>query len=165
MTSVPAKPSEKGLKKLIRSDDETPVLVIDQHRKRLKTHVGHGWFKQGVREEIDVTEQWESTKFLGALSDSGETRFFRCESDFNSEVAIHFLRSLQQEFGEELIVVLDNAPYFTSKKVQKFAADNGIELCYLPRYSPQMNPIEECWRQLNQKIKNRVFETIDDMSR
>lgn len=80
-------------------------------------------------------------------------------------MTIHFLRSLQEEFGEDLIVVLDNAPYFASKKVKKFAEGAGIDLSYLLRYSPQMNPIEECWRQLNQQVKNRLFDDIDHLNR
>ena len=62
-------------------------------------------------------------------------------------MTIQFFRALQEEFGEELILVLDNAPYFASNKVQQFAEDAGIERCFLPRYSPQMNPLEECWRK------------------
>ena len=114
---------------------------------------------------MKVSEQWEATKLLGALSEHGEMKFFRCESNFNSEVTIHFLRALQKDVGEDLIVVLDNAPYFASKNVKKFADDAGIELCYLPRYSPQMNPVEECWRQLNLRLKNRLFEDLAQFNR
>ncbi|MFB6354753.1 MAG: transposase [Halobacteriales archaeon] len=51
--------------------------------------------------------------------------------------------------------MLDNAPYFVSKKVKECAEGAGIDRCYLPRYSPQRNPVEECWRQLNQQLENR----------
>lgn len=159
------KRSEQGSKKLARRSDDPTVLVIDQSRRRLKTQLGHGWFKRGERAIVEVSEQWEATKLLGALSEDCETIFYRCESNFNSEVTIHFLRSLQEEFGENLIVVLDNAPYFASKKVKEFAEDAGIDLCYLPRYSPQMNPVEECWRQLNMRLKNRLFDDIDHLNR
>lgn len=157
--------SKKGLKKLTRRSDDATVVVIDQTRRRLRTYLGHGWFKTGERASVDVSEQWDATKLLGALTEHGETRFFRTESNFNSEVTVHFLKALQNDFGENLIVVLDNAPYFSSKKVRKFAEDAGIELCYLPRYSPQLNPVEECWRQLNLFIKNRLFDDLNDMNR
>ena len=157
--------SKKGLKKLNRRSDDATVVVIDQTRRRLKTHLGHGWFKRGERAIVKVSEQWDATKLLGALSEDGETKFYRCESNFNSEVTIHFLRALQEDFDDDLIVVLDNAPYFASKKVKKFSEDAGIELCYLPRYSPQLNPVEECWRQLNLHLKNRLFEDLDQFNR
>lgn len=139
--------------------------MIDQSRRRLKTRLGHGWFKPGKRAIVEVSEQWEATKLLGVLSEDGETRFYRCETNFNTQVTIHFLRPLQEEFGEDMIVVLDNAPYFASMKVKNFAQGAGIDLWYIPRYSPQLNPVEECWRQLNQQLTNQLFEDIDHLNR
>lgn len=157
-------PSKKGLKKLSRRNDDATVVVIDQTRRRLKTNLGRGWFKRGTRANVEIAEKWEATNLLGALSENGNTQFYQSESNVNSEVTIHFLKALQEEFGEELILVLDNAPYFASKKVQKFAASTGIERCYLPRYSPQMNPVEECWRQLALTLNNRLFEDLEQMN-
>jgi hypothetical protein len=59
--------------------------------------------------------------------------------------------------------VLDNASYFTANAVQEFVEDIPIELCYLPRGSALVNPAEECWRQLDQELGNRLFETLDDL--
>ena len=112
----PEKPSKKGLKKLIHRSDDARVVVIDQTRRRLKTTLGRGWFKRGSSAIVKVAEEWEATNLLGALCENGETRFFQSENNFNSEVTIHFLKALQEEFGKKLILVLDNAPYFASKK-------------------------------------------------
>ena len=71
--------------------------------------------------------------------------------------------ALQTEFGEKICVVLDNASYFTANAVQEFVEDTPIELCYLPRGSPELNPVEECWRQLNQALGNRLFDTLDEL--
>jgi transposase len=73
------------------------------------------------------------------------------------------LDALQTEFGEKICVVLDNASYFTANEVQKYVDDTPIELCYLPRGSPELNPAEECWRQLDQALGNRLFETLDEL--
>jgi transposase len=58
---------------------------------------------------------------------------------------------------------LDNASYFTANAVQEFVEDTPIELCYLPRGSPELNPAEECWKKLNQELGNRLFETLDEL--
>ena len=47
--------------------------------------------------------------------------------------------------------------------MQEFVEDTPIELCYLSRGPPELNPAEECWRQLNQELGNRLFETLDDL--
>jgi len=68
--------------------------VVDQSRRRLKTRLGHGLLKRGERVIVEVSEQWEARKLLAALSQDGVTVFYRCEGDFNSQVTIHFPRSL-----------------------------------------------------------------------
>ena len=79
-------------------------------------------------------------------------------------MTIYFLRALQKEFGESLIVVLDYPPYCVSKKVRKFAAEAGIDICYLRRYSPQMNLVEECWRQLEHRLDNLLFDNFEQLN-
>jgi len=152
-----------GSKKLSKGSDDYTVVVVDQTRKGVKTALGYGWFKQGERPTIDVSGGWQTAKLLGAVTETGESRYFRCSSNFTSEVTIHLLQALQREFGEKLVVVLDNAPYFASKAVTEFVENSPIELCYLPRYSPHLNPVEECWRQLTSVLKNRLFEDLDDL--
>ena len=100
---------------------------------------------------------------MGAVSDSGETFFLLCEENFNSDTTIRLLDALQTEFGENICVVLDNASYFTANAVHEFVEDTPIELCYLPRGSPELNPAEECWHQLNQALGNRLFDTLDEL--
>ena len=89
--------------------------------------------------------------------------FLPCEEDFNSDTTIRLLDALQTEFGENICVVLDNASYFTANAVHEFVEDTPIELCYLPRGSPELNPAEECWHQLNQALGNRLFDTLDEL--
>ena len=123
----------------------------------------YAWFPARERPSPAVTGAWESIKLLGAVSDSGETFFLPCEENFNSDTTIRLLDALQTEFGEKLCVVLDNASYFTAKAVHEFVEETPIELCYLPRGSPELNPAEECWHQLNQALGNRLFDTLDDL--
>ena len=43
-------------------------------------------------------------------------------------------------------LVLDNARYQRAKLVQQFAAQLGMELLFLPSYSPNLNLIERLWK-------------------
>ena len=44
----------------------------------------------------------------------GETTVLECGGSFTGTVTIHFLEHLQTEFGEKLVVLLDQATYFTA---------------------------------------------------
>ncbi|NEQ29305.1 MAG: hypothetical protein F6K28_62340 [Microcoleus sp. SIO2G3] len=50
------------------------------------------------------------------------------------------------ELSIPITIILDNARYQKCKLVQNYAKELGIELCYLPSYSPQFNLIERFWR-------------------
>ncbi|MFQ3294120.1 MAG: hypothetical protein ACI9PP_000867 [Halobacteriales archaeon] len=149
-------------KKRNNLDDEYTIVTVDQTRQVLSKLI-NAWFPSGERPTLPVKGKWESLKLLGATTDAGETFFLPCEVNFNSETTIRLLDALQVEFGEKLCVVLDNASYFTANTVKEYVAETPIELCYLPRGSPELNPTEECWRRLNRSLGNRLFQTLNDL--
>ena len=102
-------------------------------------------------------------KLLGAVSEDDETFVTPVEDSFTSDVTIRFLRALQTEFGEQIHVILDNATYFTSNQVTEFVENSAIRVTFLPPGSPDMNPVEECWRQLKRALGNRYFTSLDEL--
>lgn len=149
-------------KKYNNLDDEYTIVTVDQTRQVLSTLI-NAWFPRCERPTLPVKGKWECLKLLGATTDTGETFFLPCEVNFNSDTTIRLLDALQVEFGEKLCVVLDNASYFTANAVKEYVAETPIDLCYLPRGSPELNPTEECWRRLNRSLGNRLFQTLDDL--
>jgi hypothetical protein len=149
-------------KKRNNLDDDYTIVTVDQTRQVLSKLI-YAWFPEGERPSLPVKGKWKSIKLLGATAETDETFFLPCAVNFNSDTTIRLLDALQAEFGEKLCVVLDNASYFTAKAVKEFAAETPIELCYLPRGSPELNPTEECWRRLNRALGNRLFQTLDDL--
>ncbi len=69
------------------------------------------------------------------------------ETTVNAETVCQLLSKLAAHVSEGAItVVLDNARYQKCALVQSYAAAVGIELLYLPSFSPQLNLIERLWR-------------------
>jgi transposase len=65
----------------------------------------------------------------------------------NTETMSELLRKLAgQGLSGPITVVLDNARYQRNAVVQALAASLGIELLFLPSYSPNLNLIERLWR-------------------
>jgi len=90
---------------------------------------------------------------LGALhAVTKEMVTFTNETYINAQSVCQLLLKLAQDYGTNPItVVLDNARYQKCALVQGFAADLGIELLFLPSYSPQLNLIERYWRFVKKK--------------
>jgi transposase len=68
-----------------------------------------------------------------------------------------FLQWLEEELIPRLrpgqIVLMDNASYHRSRKVRRRLNAHGIGCWYLPKYSPDLNPIENYWAWLKRLIK------------
>ena len=47
-----------------------------------------------------------------------------------------------------MVVIMDNASFHRSVKIRDLTEQTGAELLYLPKYLPDLNPIEKCWRPL-----------------
>jgi hypothetical protein len=59
--------------------------------------------------------------------------------------------------GLPITLVLDNARYQKCALVQTLAASLGIELLYLPSYSPNLNLIERLWRFVRKESLNSTY--------
>ena len=69
------------------------------------------------------------------------------ETTVNAETVCQLLSKLAAHVSEGAItVVLDNARYQKCAVVQGYAAALGIELLYLPSFSPHLKLIERLWR-------------------
>jgi transposase len=69
---------------------------------------------------------------------------------------------LYEKFQEDLIDVLDGAPYFRASVVTDLAARDDLALVRLPAYSTELNTVEECWRQLKDALGNPFFDSLSE---
>ncbi len=83
--------------------------------------------------------------------------------------ALHLCELLQKIANLKLTIpmtlVLDNARYQKCKLVQNLAQDLGIELLYLPPYSPNLNLIERLWKFVKKKcLYAKYYEDFTQFS-
>lgn len=136
---------------------------MDQTRKAVGCELYRAWFPAGKRIPLPYCKTYEGVKLLGAVSEDGETFFTEVADSFTSEVTVRFLQALQDEFGDHIHIILDNATYFASNHVEEFVEDTAIQLTFLPAGSPDMNPVEECWWQFKRALGNRYFSDITEL--
>jgi len=84
----------------------------------------------------------------------------RTAGSVNSDTVCELVSKIAAAYpGEEITLVMDNARYQRNKKVFAEADQCGIELLFLPSYSPNLNLIERVWRLVKAKcLRNRHFE-------
>src|SRR4051812_4997069 len=71
------------------------------------------------------------------------------------------------ERARPLVAVLDNGPIHTSKLTTRALAERTwLTVEWLPKYAPELNDIERCWRDLKQHyLANRTFADPDALER
>lgn len=88
------------------------------------------------------------------------------DHSFTAEHLLVFIRALAT-LGTPLVVVLDNASIHVSRRVQEerpALAAAGIELVYLPPYSPRLNPIESYFGVIkHHELPLRTYPTLWDL--
>ncbi|PGF13830.1 IS630 family transposase [Natrinema sp. CBA1119] len=151
------------LKKKRREMDAT-VVCIDQTKKSVQVEPRAAWFPRGTRPSVELSGQRDWTCLLGAITEDGECFFSRFTEYVTADHAKHFILALCKEFEEDLIVVLDGAPYFQASAVTDLAARDDLAFVTLPAYSPELNPVEECWRQLQSALSNRFFDSLSELT-
>ena len=51
------------------------------------------------------------------------------------------------------MLVMDNASFHRSERIQQMCDAAGVKLLYLPPYSPDLNPVEEYFAELKAFVK------------
>ena len=88
------------------------------------------------------------------------------DQSFTTDHLLTFIRALAR-LGTPLVVVLDNASIHVSRRVHEerpALAAAGIEVFYLPPYSPRLNPIESYFGVLkHHDLPHRTYLTLADL--
>lgn len=156
--------------------------MVDQLTKRIGTVQRRGWFRIGAQPRVKVTNSWDKVTVLGAISHTGESFYCWTEENLTRLHGIQFLRALLEEFGTDLVVFLDRAGYFFAKDVREFVSGStetetigetsitcvrgdSLDLWYFPPKLPELNPVEECWNQLQEWFSNRFVADLEQLKR
>jgi transposase len=59
------------------------------------------------------------------------------------------------------VLVIDNASFYHTKRLEQICCNAGVKLMYLPPYSPNLNPIKEFFAELKAFIRTN-WHTFED---
>ena len=121
-----------------------------------KPNVGKGFSPKGKTPVAKMTGSRFGINIITAISNLGNLRFKCFEGKFNTEVFIDFLGRLCKGSSRKIFLIVDNHSVHTSKAVVEWlkGREDKIELFFIPKYSPQLNPPE----YLNQDLKANVLK-------
>jgi transposase len=99
---------------------------------------------------------------LGGLSLQGLVAARTVEGFTDGAVFLAFLREvLVAQLRPGQILLMDNLKAHKVAGVADACAAAGVRLLYLPPYSPDLSPIEECWSKVKTLLRAKAARTLE----
>ncbi len=125
----------------------------------------YGWAKSCNRVCDYVPDsRFERTSIMAAIGICGIIAPFIFKGTLDRDVfTVYICEVLIKELKSGDTLILDNARVHTVKGIMKPLTDMGVNVIFLPRYSPDFNPIELAWSKMKtylRKVKARDYTTL-----
>ena len=137
--------------------DEAGVTtnMVRRHARAPKGQRAHGTAPAG---------RWRRLTVLGALGADGVAAAMSIERATDTAVFLAFLdRVLIPELVRTkpgAVVVMDNLSPHKAPAVRQRLEAAGLELIHLPRYAPELNPIEAMWSKVKEVLRAAAARTV-----
>jgi len=107
---------------------------------------------------------WKTLAFIAAPRNDRIAAPWVIDGPMNGAAFLTYLRHcLAPTLNPGNIVVMDNLPAHKVKGVRDILKKFGAQLCYLPPYSPDLNPIGNAFAKLKTPIRSAAERTINGL--
>jgi transposase len=111
---------------------------------------------------------WRRVTLLGALGLDGVVAMMSVEAATSTPVFLAFLDHVPvPELARRpgATVVMDNLAPHKAEAVRERIEGAGLKLRFLPRYSPDLSPIEPCWSKVKTLLRAREARSVEALDR
>ena len=143
--------------------DPTRLVFIDETWTKTNMAPLRGWAPRGQRLEAKVPHgHWKTMTFLGALRHDRVEAPWLIDGPINGErFSLYVEKVLVPTLRPGDIVIMDNLGSHKSKAVRCAIRQAGARLFFLPKYSPDLNPIEQFFAKLKHWLRKAAGRTVD----
>jgi len=118
------------------------------------------WCYGNVRPSVPCQMVREYVYAIGAVDPVDGENYFIVAPQCNTDWMNEFLRDLSEQYKDDyIILVCDGASWHKSKTLK---VPKNINIVHTLPYTPEMNPIEQIWKELRKMgFKNVMFNKLD----
>tara|TARA_B110000046_G_C12948065_1_gene378875 strand:+ start:249 stop:1277 length:1029 start_codon:yes stop_codon:yes gene_type:complete len=170
-TPAKANPEQQALfikiyeKLMTNTPEDEPIEFADAVHPTMATKITHGWIRKGKNKEIHTISSRTRINIVGSINLETMSVSISDHETVNSSSLIKHLKEIRRKYlkAPKIHLILDRGGYNRSQETRAAAKELGIELHFLPPYSPNLNPIERLWKVMNEYTRNnRVFQSAKD---
>lgn len=138
------------------------VWTMDEHRLGLLPLIKRVWAPKGRRPRAPVRRRYRWLYVYGFVRPATGQSWWCLLPTVRREAftlaLATFARDEAIDAQHRVALVLDQAGWHTSPKV---ALPEGLDLVFLPPYSPELAPAERLWPLLDEVVVNQTFADLD----
>ena len=154
---------------------DVALLFGDESEALTHPYLAHAWAERGADLRVQAPGQARKVALLGVLDALTRTALVHTSPTKRSSDFAALLGLLDRQYGpwlgqtrKPVVLVLDNGPIHTSKASLAALATRSTWLTveWLPRYAPELNAIENTWRDLKRHfLAHRTFRGVTELDR
>ena len=120
------------------------------------------WCRKGIRPSVPCHHIREYRYAYGAVEPRTGEDFFLVLPYCSTECMNVFLKELAKAYPEDrILLICDGAMWH---KANALEIPDRITLSFIPPYTPEMNPIEQIWKEIRKRgFRNEVFPSLEDV--
>jgi len=121
------------------------------------------WCPKGARPVVPCQHIREYYYAYGAVEPQTGESLFLVLPNANTDCMNVFLQELSKAYAEDYILLIaDRASWHRAKSL---TTPDNIRIFHIPPYTPEMNPIEQIWKEIRKiGFKNEMFQTLDKVA-
>jgi hypothetical protein len=143
---------------VVLAEDETDLLLFPPLRAM--------WSLRGVAAQV-LLSGWNARRTVfGCMNLTTGHRLFQVRYRQRAEDFQAFLHQVHRQYrGWHVTLLLDSDRSHTAVTSQALAAQLGIQLLWLPKRAPELNPMDTLWGQGKDAIcANKQYASIDEQA-
>jgi transposase len=143
--------------------DPARLVFIDETWAKTNMTPLRGWAPRGQRLVGKVPHgRWKTMTFLAALRHNRIDAPWLLEGPIDGEsFRLYVENVLVPTLRPGDIVIMDNLGSHRGRAVRQLIRSAGAKLFFLPKYSPDLNPIEQVFAKLKHLLRKAAARTIE----
>jgi len=143
--------------------DPCRLVFLDETWTKTNMAPLRGWAPRGQRLIGKVPQgKWKTMTFLAALRHDGIDAPWLLDGPINGErFRAYVEKVLVPTLRPGDIVIMDNLGSHKGKAVRQAIRAAGARLFFLPKYSPDLNPIEQVFAKLKHFLRKAAARTVE----
>jgi transposase len=137
------------------------VYLMDESRFGLLSMQRRCLTARGVKPLVPYQHRFKNFYLFGAYAPVSGDHFTLEMPYCNTDCFEAYLEALSLQRPDEFkVIILDNGAFH---KARRLIIPSNIALHFLPPYSPELNPAEQIWRFIKDRLANQVFANLEHL--